>query len=86
MVVKDWKDALDNKRDLPNTPLPPSFMTFLLLAKLSNYGIKLSMYDIEHLDSRLVMEWFIIMSHIQPEDINAELAIGQVKGLLSGGN
>lgn len=74
----DWKNAVDNNTAPPQGPLPPSFQTFLLLAKLSNYGFNITLAELENMDARLLLEWLIIMQVVKPEDINVNLSVSLV--------
>lgn len=80
-MVSEWVEALrgeDENKSFPNTPLPPSFLAFLILAKLSNYGIKVSLYELEHLDAKIIMEWFLIMQIVSPRDLNLALPLPSI--------
>lgn len=83
-MVTDWKNALDGDYPFPETPLPPSFQSFLLLAKLSNYGFHITLSELENIDSKLLIEWLIIMQIVKPEDINITLSMSLVNKMLGG--
>lgn len=75
----EWKASIDNSTNASfNRPLPPSFQSFLLLAKLSNYGFNITLSELEKMDARLLTEWLIIMQTVKPEDVNANLTFSLI--------
>jgi len=77
----DWVKAVRGEGSFPSGPLPPVFLTLLLLSRFHNYGLNISFKELQDMDMTCLYQFFIIMDNLKPEDINIDAVKAGLGGI-----
>jgi len=59
----DWASAVKEGRRFEK-PLPPEVQTFVFLARLAQYGIHLTVDELDGMPERMIILWDTVMSYL----------------------